>query len=161
MNMTRTSRSAVLAVALAATAGLSACGGTSSSSGNNPSATASQTPATAGATPSAGPTTPKGSPGPRRPRNPCRWRTTLPATSRTTSRSSPTATRPGGYSFTHPEGWARTLQGVRVRFTDKLNGVAVESLPATTAPTVASARTNDVPRLRAAVPAFQLRAINP
>ena len=67
--------------------------------------------------------------------------------------------RPGGYSFTHPEGWAQTGSGPRVRFTDKLNGVTVDSLPATQAPTVSSARGTDVPRLRAAVPAFQLRDV--
>jgi hypothetical protein len=70
------------------------------------------------------------------------------------------ANKPGGYSFTHPEGWARTGGGTKVRFTDKLNGVAVDSLPATRAPTVASARASDVPRIRAAVPAFELRDIN-
>jgi hypothetical protein len=73
----------------------------------------------------------------------------------------PYSNKAGGYSFTHPEGWARTLHGVRVRFTDKLNGVVVESVPSTTAPTESSSRTNDVPRLRAAVPAFQLRSISP
>jgi hypothetical protein len=72
----------------------------------------------------------------------------------------PYANKAGGYSFTHPEGWARTGSGVRVRFTDKLNGVTVESLPATQAPTVASARSSDVPRLKASVPAFELRNIS-
>ena len=47
----------------------------------------------------------------------------------------PYSNKAGGYSFTHPVGWARTLHGVRVRFTDKLNGVVVESLNATAAPT--------------------------
>lgn len=66
---------------------------------------------------------------------------------------------PGGtYSFTHPEGWAQTRAGAVVRFTDKLNGVAVQSLAASTAPTVASAA-SDVRRLRASVPAFQLRGV--
>jgi hypothetical protein len=73
----------------------------------------------------------------------------------------PYSNKSGGYAFTHPEGWAQTLHGVRVRFTDKLNGVVVESLPSATAPTESSARANDVPRLRAAVPAFQLRSISP
>jgi hypothetical protein len=68
--------------------------------------------------------------------------------------------RPGGYSFTHPEGWARTGSGVRVRFTDKLNGVTAESVTATQAPTVASARSNDVARLKSSVPAFELRDIS-
>ena len=66
----------------------------------------------------------------------------------------------GGYSFTHPEGWARTVNGVRVRFTDKLNGVTVESLATTQTPTVATARSSDVARLRSTVPAFELRRIS-
>ncbi|MEP6759861.1 MAG: hypothetical protein ABJA93_00660 [Sporichthyaceae bacterium] len=65
----------------------------------------------------------------------------------------------GHYTFTHPEGWARTVNGVQVRFTDKLNGVTVESAPAPAARTVASAKANDVPRLRQSVPAFQLRNV--
>jgi hypothetical protein len=71
----------------------------------------------------------------------------------------PYTNKPGRYSFTHPEGWARTGHGVQVRFTDKLNGVTAESLSATQAPTVASAKASDVPRLRASVPAFQLRGV--
>jgi hypothetical protein len=66
----------------------------------------------------------------------------------------------GHYSFTHPEGWARSGSGVRVRFTDKLNGVAAESLLASSAPTVASARSQDVPRLKQSVPAFELRGVS-
>jgi hypothetical protein len=72
----------------------------------------------------------------------------------------PYTNRSGGYSFTHPEGWARTGSGVRVRFTDKLNGVTAESVTATQAPTVASARSNDVARLKSSVPAFELRDIS-
>ncbi len=67
----------------------------------------------------------------------------------------------GHYTFTHPEGWARTGSGAQVRFTDKLNGVTAESLPASTAPTVSSARATDVPRLRQSVPAFSLRGVQP
>jgi hypothetical protein len=67
----------------------------------------------------------------------------------------------GAYTFTHPEGWARTGSGTRVRFTDKLNGVSVESTAATQAPTVASAKTHDEARLRASVPAFELRKLSP
>lgn len=66
----------------------------------------------------------------------------------------------GGYSFTHPEGWAQTGQGTAVRFTDKLNGVMVDSVTASQAPTTASARTVDVVRLRNSVPAFELRTIS-
>ena len=60
----------------------------------------------------------------------------------------------GGYAFTHPEGWAQTGSGSRVRFTDKLNGVTVDSLRAAQPPTVASARSTDVPRLQGLGPSF-------
>ncbi len=62
----------------------------------------------------------------------------------------------GGYSFTHPEGWARTGSGTQVRFTDKLNGVVVKSLKGSSAATFASAKATDVPRLDSSVPAFKL-----
>lgn len=65
----------------------------------------------------------------------------------------------GRYSFTHPEGWAETGAGTQVRFTDKLNGVTVDTMPADQAPTVAGAKTGDVPRLQGSVPAFELRDI--
>jgi len=68
--------------------------------------------------------------------------------------------KPGSYSFTHPEGWARTVSGTHVVFTDKLNGVSVDSAKAAAAPTTSSARTTDVPRLQGSVPAFQLRNIS-
>jgi hypothetical protein len=66
----------------------------------------------------------------------------------------------GHYTFTHPEGWAQTGRGTRVTFTDKLNGVSADILAAASAPTVASARSTDVPRLRQSVPAFRLRGIS-
>lgn len=68
--------------------------------------------------------------------------------------------RLGGYSFTHPEGWAQTGQGTGVRFTDKLNGVMVDAVAASQAPTTASARSVDVVRLRNSVPAFELRTVS-
>ncbi len=72
----------------------------------------------------------------------------------------PYTNKAGGYSFTHPEGWAQTGRGNQVLFTDKLNGVAVDSVPAQRAPTVASARSADVARLQSSVPAFELGDIS-
>lgn len=68
--------------------------------------------------------------------------------------------KPGGYSFTHPEGWAQTGTGTEVRFTDKLNGVTVESVKAGAAPTVARARSSLIPQIKSSVPAFQLRGVS-
>lgn len=64
----------------------------------------------------------------------------------------------GRYSFTHPEGWAETTRGSTVTFTDKLNGVLVQLGKLTTAPTVDSAKQHDIPPLKAAQAAFELRS---
>jgi hypothetical protein len=66
----------------------------------------------------------------------------------------------GGYTFTHPEGWAQTGQGSSVTFTDKYNGVAADGLAAKAQPTTASARSTDVPKLQASEPAFALTSIS-
>jgi hypothetical protein len=66
-----------------------------------------------------------------------------------------------GYSFTHPEGWAEQENGTAVTFTDKLNGIHAdtESVPAVL--DEASARQQEVPRLAAAEPAFELMSVSP
>ncbi len=46
-------------------------------------------------------------------------------------------------------------------FTNKLNGIAADIIPAATAPAEQTAATTDVPRLRAAVPAFEQRGPSP
>ncbi|MBC7632542.1 hypothetical protein [Aeromicrobium sp.] len=66
----------------------------------------------------------------------------------------------GSYAFTHPEGWAQTGANANVQFTDKLNGVNVDSLSASQAPNVANAKSTDVPRLKKSVPAFELRKVS-
>src|SRR3954469_24140556 len=61
----------------------------------------------------------------------------------------------GGYSVKVPEGWARTGAGGAVTFTDKLNAIRMESMPAKAAPTVASAKQGDVQTLARTVKGFQ------
>jgi hypothetical protein len=65
----------------------------------------------------------------------------------------------GRYRFTHPEGWAEKTQGSAVTFTDKLNGVQAFTGTATTAPTTATAKQQDVPELARSQAAFELRNI--
>jgi hypothetical protein len=65
----------------------------------------------------------------------------------------------GKYEFTHPEGWAEKTQGATVTFTDKLNGVQATTGTATTAPTTASAKQQDVPELARTQAAFELRGV--
>jgi hypothetical protein len=65
----------------------------------------------------------------------------------------------GKYSFTHPEGWSETTTGSTVTYTDKLNGVQVQLGKLTSAPTVDSAKQQDVPALRSSQAAFELRTV--
>lgn len=65
----------------------------------------------------------------------------------------------GGFGIQIPEGWARLNTGSSVTFTDKLNTVSASWLPASSAPTVASARQADVPQLQATERAFQLQDV--
>ena len=65
----------------------------------------------------------------------------------------------GHYRFTHPEGWAESVNGARVLFTDKLNGVTAEPGTATSAPTVSDANSKDVPELRRTQAAFEVRSV--
>ena len=55
---------------------------------------------------------------------------------------------PGGYALEAPEGWARTTSGSDVRFEDKLDGEAVAISDATSAPTAATVRLNEVAKLQ-------------
>jgi hypothetical protein len=67
----------------------------------------------------------------------------------------------GGYTFSHPEGWAQTVNGSAVAFTDKYNGVSATVASATAPPTTSSAQSLDVPKLRASEPAFALTSVSP
>lgn len=58
---------------------------------------------------------------------------------------------PGGrFTVKVPEGWGRTARAGTVSFTDKLNTISMETRPAPTAPTVASARQAELPAIRSA-----------
>ena len=71
----------------------------------------------------------------------------------------PYASAAGKYRFTHPEGWLEKASGASVTFTDKLNGVQVAPGTATTVPTVATAKAQDVPALARSQAAFEARAV--
>ena len=58
---------------------------------------------------------------------------------------------PGGqFTVKVPEGWGRTARAGTVSFTDKLNTISMQTQPAPTAPTVASARQAEVPAIQSA-----------
>jgi hypothetical protein len=61
----------------------------------------------------------------------------------------------GGFSVKVPEGWARVETGATTTFTDKLNRVRMETIAASTTPTVQSAQQNELPAIRAATRNFQ------
>ncbi|MDX6234930.1 MAG: hypothetical protein QOH68_4069, partial [Nocardioidaceae bacterium] len=145
MNNTRRLRSAVVAATLitSTTAGLSACGGTSSTSGASAQDTHKQQPSPGDANSSPGASTPKASTATAKPAKPVPVENNPPGDIPDNLAFIRYANKAGAYSFTHPEGWARTGHGVKVRFTDKLNGVTAESLTATQAPTVSSAKSSD------------------
>jgi hypothetical protein len=59
-----------------------------------------------------------------------------------------------GYSVKVPEGWSRSTTGGAVTFTDKLNSIRLESVPAQAPMNAAAARTDELPKLARAVPGF-------
>jgi hypothetical protein len=65
----------------------------------------------------------------------------------------------GGFELKVPEGWTRRAAGSSVSFSDKLNVVAVSWAPASSAPTVASARRDDLPKLQRTEHAFELKNV--
>lgn len=54
----------------------------------------------------------------------------------------------GLFTVNVPEGWAKTGQGDTVNFTDKLNTIRIEVLPAETAPTAESVMTTVLPQIQ-------------
>ena len=64
------------------------------------------------------------------------------------------------FTVSVPEGWARTTQGVATVFTDKSNSVRIETRTPTSAPTVDTARVDELPVLEATTPGFHLGGIS-
>src|SRR5207248_2165850 len=65
----------------------------------------------------------------------------------------------GHFSIKVPEGWTRATAASGVTFSDKLNTIALSWMTASSAPTVQSVRSNDVPRLQKTERAFQFVSI--
>lgn len=61
----------------------------------------------------------------------------------------------GGFALKVPEGWARIDVHGTTTFSDKLNRIAVQTVASPTAPTVASAQSQEVPAIAASNPAYQ------
>jgi hypothetical protein len=66
----------------------------------------------------------------------------------------------GGFSVKVPEGWSRTTRAGATTFTDKLNAVRVEAMPAGAPPTVRDARQTEVRKLASSVNGFQAGTVD-
>ena len=70
-------------------------------------------------------------------------------------------TPPGArFSVKIPEGWARSVTGSTVTFTDKLNSIRITTTGAATAPTPATARSSELPTIAAQAPTFSLDKVS-
>ncbi len=70
-------------------------------------------------------------------------------------------TAPGAhFRVSIPEGWARSVVGAKVTFTDKLNTITVEEIASATAPTATAVTSSVVPELRNQTPAFAPGAVS-
>jgi hypothetical protein len=65
----------------------------------------------------------------------------------------------GHYTIKVPEGWARADQGSVTTFSDKLNSIRIETVPAPAAPTVATVQSQDVPAVRTQSRCFEGGAV--
>ena len=61
----------------------------------------------------------------------------------------------GLFTVSVPEGWARTADGAATIFTDKLNAVRVESHLRDSAPTVDSARADELPGIASSISGYR------
>jgi hypothetical protein len=65
-----------------------------------------------------------------------------------------------GYTVSVPEGWARTAQAGAVVFSDKYNSITITTANAASAPTPATARSRELPAIKAAAKGFSPGAIS-
>ena len=61
----------------------------------------------------------------------------------------------GSFTLKVPEGWSRTEQGGTITFTDNFNSIMLSTEPATVAPTVDSATSNELAAIAAAAPGYE------
>jgi len=66
----------------------------------------------------------------------------------------------GGYTVKVPEGWSRTSTGTTTSFSDKLNHIQVSVAAAPTRPTITSVNSTDVRSLKAKVPLFAMGKVS-
>jgi hypothetical protein len=141
------------AVAIAAL--LAACGGSAAPSTSTPT-----TPAASPAQPSGNTTSPTPEQSPVPTESPVAVESNPPGDIPDNTAFVPYTSPTGGFKISVPEGWARSTTKTSVTFTDKLNAVIVSWQTADAAPTVAMAKSIEIPSLKAATRAFQLKNVS-
>ena len=141
------------AVAIAALS--AACGGSTTASPTSPT-----TPAVRTTPPSTQTTSPTPGQSPVPTESPVAVESNPPGDIPDNTAYVPYTSSAGGFKISVPEGWARSTTKTSVTFTDKLNTVVVSWQLATAAPTVATAKSTEVPALKAATRAFQLKSVS-
>ena len=142
------------AVAIAAL--LAACGGSAAAPSTNPPTTAAVSPTS----PSGNTTSPTSGQSPVSTESPVAVESNPPGDIPDNTAYVPYSSSAGGFKISVPEGWARSTTKTSVTFTDKLNTVIVSWQPATAAPTVATAKSTEIPTLKATTRAFQLKSVS-
>lgn len=71
----------------------------------------------------------------------------------------PYRSQPGGFEVKVPEGWARSTSASSVTFVSTLNSITLSWPKAPAAPTVATARSTEVPALQSSSLAFHLQSV--
>ena len=66
----------------------------------------------------------------------------------------------GAYSLKVPEGWSQTGEGSSVSFSSRYNSLRVETRQTAEPPTVASAKSTEVPSLGSSTPGFSLQEVS-
>ena len=145
------------AAAVAAAFLLAACGGTGSGTSVTPAPASSAVSTPGGSTGSASVAT--GQPTPVSPEPAVPTESSPPGDIPDSIAYVPYTAKAGGVTVSTPEGWARSTTASGVSFTDKLNTVQLDWTNAAKAPTVASAKTTDVPALAASTRAFKLGSV--
>jgi hypothetical protein len=139
---------AVLAVVIAAA--LAGCGSSSSNSSSSAPAASSSTATTTGraSTNASGGV------------NPNQRETLAPGDIPDTIAYVPYTVPGAGLTVSAPEGWSRSNSAAAVTFTDKLNEIQVSTVPASGPPTVATAKSVEVPKLASSVRGFKLQSVS-
>ena len=147
-----TTHKTIVAAGLAAGLLLAACGGSSTTTASQPSTLPATKTGSPSASHSSGVT-------PISPEAPVPTESSPPGDIPDNTQYVPYRSKVAGFKISTPEGWSRSSTKSSVTFTDKLNTVVVSWAPASSAPTVQTANSTEVPMLRNTTRAFRLASV--